>query len=174
MALQDNYHPFKFDPATGEYYLPIPSPHSNLRLTPYRPDSDPDLQVLYFNDPRVYQNLCGPPFPYLREHADAWNARAHARSQELFEAIRRGDKYVDGCPLRAIREVQEDGSQVLIGDLSVDRRADDVSWLAEDEKDNGTKSSGDPTIAWSIACESISLYLKLDPIINNEIMDRLS
>ena len=157
MALQDNYHPLKFDPTTREYYLPIPSPHSNLRLTPYRPDSDPDFQVLYLNDPRVYQSLCGPPFPYLREHAHAWNAHAGARSQDLFEAMRRGDKYIDGCPLRAIREVQEDGSQVFIGDLNVDRRADDVPWGAEDEKDNGTKPTGDPTIVWLIGCKLVSL-----------------
>jgi len=64
----------------------------------------------------------------LREHAEAWNATAH---QELFEALRRGDKYIDGCPLRAIREVQEDGSQILIGDFCVERESNDVPWLAE-------------------------------------------
>jgi len=172
MASQDNYHPLKFDPTTGEYYLPIPSPHSNLRLTPYRPDSDPDFQVLYLNDPRVYQNLCGPPFPYLREHADAWNACAHARSQDLFEAMGRGDKYIDGCPLRAIREVQEDGSQIFIGDLNVDRRSNDVPWRAEDEKDNATKPNGDPTIVWSIGCEFIPLSSRSDHVIDE--VDRLS
>lgn len=146
MASRDNYYPLKFDSTNGEYYLPIPSPQSNLRLTPYRPDSDPDFQVLYLNDPRVYQNLSGPPFPYLREHADAWNARGHVRFQELFEAMRRGDKYVDGCPLRAIRKVQEDGSQILIGDFRVDRESNGVPWLTENEKDNETKSNGDPSI----------------------------
>ena len=39
MASQDNHRPLEFDSTTGEYYLPLPSPHSNLRLTPYRPDS---------------------------------------------------------------------------------------------------------------------------------------
>lgn len=171
MASQDNYYPLKFDSTTGEYYLPIPSPHSNLRLTPCRPDSDPDFQVLYLNDPRVYQNLCGPPFPYLPEHADAWNARARVRSQELFEAMGRGDKYIDGCPLRAIREVQGDGSQILIGDFRVDRQPNGVPWLAEDEKDNETKSTGDPSIVWLLGCGSISPFFEIE---SSQEIDRLS
>jgi hypothetical protein len=168
MASQDNYHPVKFDSITGEYYLPIPSPHSNLRLTPYRPDSDPDFQILYLNDPRVYNNLSGPAFPYLREHADEWNAGQHALSQELFKALRRGDKYIDGLPFKALREVQEDGSQIFIGDVYVGRERNEVPWLAEDEKDNNTKPTGDPATVWSLGCEFICLSSRLKPF-NDEI-----
>lgn len=158
MASQDNYHPFRFDSKTGEYYLPLPAPHSNIRLTAPRLAGDPDIQVVHMNDPRVYQNISGPPFPYLREHAEAWTSGAHAESQRLFEAIERGDKYIDGCPVRAIREVHEDGSDTLIGDLGVYREAPDVPWLEEGEKDNYLKPVGDPTIVWLVGC-------KLSPIL---------
>jgi RimJ/RimL family protein N-acetyltransferase len=156
MASQDNYHPFKFDSTIGEYYLPIPCHHSNLRLTPYRPDSDGDVQILHLNNPLVYQNISGPPFPFLREHAEEWNTNELARSLELLNALGRGEKYVDGCPVRAIREVQEDGSQILIGDIQVGREANEAPWLTEDEKNNDSKPAGDPTIVWSLGCEFIA------------------
>lgn len=81
--------------------------------------------------------------------------------------MRRGDKYIDGCPLRAIREVQADGTQIFIGDLNVDRRADDVPWRAEDEKENRSKPNGDPTIVWSIGCTFVSLSSRSDPIMTS-------
>lgn len=153
MASENNYYPLQFDSKTREYYLQLPAPHSNIRVTPSRPSSDPDIQVVHMNDPGVYQNMSGPPFPYLHEHADAWTGRAYAESQRLFEAIERGDKYIDGCPVRAIREVHEDGSDTLIGDLGVYREAPDVPWLEEGEKDNDLKRVGDPTIVWLVGCK---------------------
>jgi len=120
------------------------------------------------NDHRVYQNMSGPPFPYLREHADAWTGRAHAESQRLFEAIERGDKYIDGCPVRAIREVHEDGSDTLIGDIGVYREAPDVPWLEESEKDNDLKPVGDPTIVWLVGCKSsptLPMILSQNPVL---------
>lgn len=103
------------------------------------------------NDPRVYEYLAGPPFPYkLEEHGIRWVGRAMDESGRLFwEMEDGGGKWVDGCPVHSIREMQEDGTDVYIGDITI-RREDPANAWARAEKDNLSKAVGDPTILWSI------------------------
>ncbi|CAG8717560.1 15864_t:CDS:1, partial [Acaulospora colombiana] len=67
-------HPLLVNEKTGEPYLQLPYPHDNIRITPPRSD-DVDTTVSYLNDPRIYEHLAGPPFPYTTENGIQWNKR---------------------------------------------------------------------------------------------------
>lgn len=71
---------------------------------------------------------------------------------------------VDSCPLSAIREVKEDGTEALIGHINLFR----CPWLewagstnanldrAKDWAEyNETRLAGDPEIVWSVGCKCI-------------------
>lgn len=59
--------PLQVDPTTQEPYLELPSPHSNIRLTP--PNIfDVPAAVSLQNDPLIYRHLAGTPLPYKTEH----------------------------------------------------------------------------------------------------------
>jgi len=65
-------------------------------------------------------------------------------------------KVVDSCPVRSIREVKADGTDVFLGDIGVDRCANEE--LDDDNADkenslvdaNMAKQTGDPSIVWTI------------------------
>lgn len=71
---------------------------------------------------------------------------------------------VGGCPVRYIREVREDGSDVFIGDVGMMRCMHgelmgpdgvlDWSNKAKLEEENNAIPAGDPRIIWSIGGES--------------------
>jgi len=83
-----------------------------------------------------------------------WNKRTTARTQELFHRIGAGERIVDGCPVQTIRDVHEDGTDTMIGDISICRESTDRAWVPSD---NETKAVGDPTIVWTIGCRCFSL-----------------
>lgn len=65
----------------------------------------------------------------------------------------------DGCPVRFLREIREDGSELLIGDVGILRcnhgEAMGPSGLDWDNKskyeaENNELSVGDPRIVWNI------------------------
>lgn len=141
--------PLQLNEATGEPYLQLPSPHSKIRITPIRP-SDAGMVITYLNDPRVYEFLAGPPFPYTEENANDWISRCKASSDAIFSEIMEGNIFVGGCPVRSIREVQEDGTEVFIGDIGIDREDPDGPWVDAENAENMNKRVGDPTIMWSI------------------------
>ena len=68
--------------------------------------------------------------------------------------LREGKTVVDGCPVQYIREMQPDGMDLLLGDVSATRNC----WLeVEDEglrvkmtKENSEKPAGDPSIVWTM------------------------
>ena len=80
-------------------------------------------------------------------------------------------KVVGEFPLRAIREVQEDGSDIYIGDIGISRCVygelmdlNGVDWenASERKKINDSLELGDPSILWSIVGtyqEAWSFYL---------------
>ena len=76
------------------------------------------------------------------------------RSDKVLEDLREGKTVVDGCPVQHIREVQPDGTELYLGDLSVSRN----SWIEVEDKDlrarmmkeNMEKPVGDPGIVWTI------------------------
>jgi len=141
------------NPTTGEVFLRLSAPHENIIITPPR-DSDAADITLILNDPRVYKNLLGPPFPYLPQHAEEWLRTTKDKSDKILEDLREGRTVVDGCPVQHIREVRSDGTDLFLGDLSV-RRND---WLElEDEelrekmmKVNSERPVGDPSIVWTL------------------------
>ena len=108
------------NPTTGGVFLRLPTPHENIIITPPR-DSDAADLVLILNDPRVYKFLIGSPFPYHRHHAEEWLGMAKDESDKVLEDLREGKTIVDGCPVQHIREVQSDGTELLLGDVSVTR-----------------------------------------------------
>ncbi|KAJ7606781.1 acyl-CoA N-acyltransferase [Mycena polygramma] len=97
-------------------------PLENIILTPARA-SDGPLMIPIFNDERVYPWLIAPPFPYLPEHADWWLNNLKPLSDaflvELEAARNEPLKIVDACPVRAIREVKEDGTDIFLGEIGI-------------------------------------------------------
>lgn len=71
-------------------------------------------------------------------------------------------KIVDSCPIRSIREVKADGTDIYLGDLGF-RRFDyqDMNDAMEEEMlvkqrlidENMAKVVGDPTIVWTVGGE---------------------
>ncbi|KAJ7665086.1 hypothetical protein DFH06DRAFT_1186597 [Mycena polygramma] len=113
--------PLEVNPKTGEPFLRLLS-HKNIILTPARA-SDGPLMISIFNDERVYPWLIARPFPYLSEHADLWlinrKPLLDAVLEELEAARNEPLKIVDACPVRAIREVKEDGTDTFLGEISI-------------------------------------------------------
>jgi len=157
--------PLLYDEVNREPYLALPYPHENIRLTPPRL-SDVESIVSILNDRRVYASLQGPPFPYKSDHAVSWitlvkktcddvvvQLEAAPRPSEHQEGAGEDVFIVGGCPVRILRERKEDGSDMYLGDLGIDRHGFplvvDEEEKARKTRENEAKSIGDPTIIWS-------------------------
>ncbi|KAG1812944.1 uncharacterized protein BJ212DRAFT_1518232 [Suillus subaureus] len=129
-------HPLEINPKTGEPFLRLPAPHQSIILT--------------------------PPRQGRSEHADFWIQFVKEESDATLEYLRKsaGDfpngplQFVGASPVRHIREVKEDGTDVLIGDVNF-RRSPFEEVLDEVERkrlqeDNAKKQAGDPTIQYAI------------------------
>ncbi|KAH7921234.1 hypothetical protein BV22DRAFT_1107315 [Leucogyrophana mollusca] len=145
-----------------EPFLRLPTPNQNIVITPPRL-IDQNAMVSILNDPRVYHWMETPSIPFLPEHAkqriEKAKERADALLSDLRDAVRTTSiadaalTMMDGCPVRSIREVQDDGTQTYIGDIMI-RRASFEEVLDGDERlrmiqENDNKVVGDPTIWWS-------------------------
>ncbi|GJE91527.1 GNAT family N-acetyltransferase [Phanerochaete sordida] len=151
----------EYNPTTGEPFIRLPSPHTNLILTPPRL-GDADANYTTMQDPRVYKTLSGPPFPYLQRHATEWLALIVPQAADALREARAAEAAasagapvrVGSCPVRYIREVRADGSDVLLGDIDVHRCAyPDVADVEERlrlAKVNADRELGDPEIDWCI------------------------
>lgn len=140
--------PVHYNPNTREPYLRLPTPHSNIILTPYRLDQMEETCARlcqYLNDPRVYLWLAGPPYPYLREHGEEWVKTKCEQHEKVLSALRKefeapqsqngtrsdqqqDEEFFDACPFSCIREVLDEDSEtgvplrdVLIGDVGIMR-----------------------------------------------------
>ena len=146
-------------PTTGEVFLRLPAPHENIIITPPR-ESDVDELVIMLNDPRVYRFLLTPPYPYHPHHAEEWLRMTKGRSDRLLEVLRGGGSMVDGCPVQYIREIQPDGTNLLLGDVSVARNGwievRDEGQRARLAKENLGKPVGDHSIVWTMGGASQS------------------
>ncbi|KAF9074968.1 acyl-CoA N-acyltransferase [Rhodocollybia butyracea] len=146
-------HPLKVNPSTGEPFLPLDS-HPGFIITPPRL-SDIVLLPDLLNDPNVHPWLKGPPYPYTLEHSRAWVTEkveeATALLQELESSSEGSLKVVGGCPIRYIREVKEDGTDVLVGDIGL-QRSDGVDLQNAPRllDVNNQRKAGDPEIIWSM------------------------
>lgn len=114
------------------------------------------------NDPAIYGWIEGPPIPYLPEHADFWIQLVKRESDATLEYLRKSAEdfpdgplqFVDANPVRYLREVKENGMDVLIGDVNF-RRSPFEEVLNEEERkrlqgDNANKQAGDPTIQYAV------------------------
>jgi len=156
-------HPLQVNPKTGEPFLQLPSPHEHIIITPLRLSDKPAI-IDILNDEAVHQWLEGPPYPYLQEHGDLWVETkknvCDAAIRELEEEDKTNPdgplKIVESCPVRSIREVKPDGTDVYLGDIYVDRCVNEE--MNEDNEDRGVnlvdlnlaKEAGDPSIVWTI------------------------
>ncbi|KAI8990554.1 acyl-CoA N-acyltransferase [Trametes punicea] len=158
---KSQFPPLQFNPQTGEPFLRLPSPHDNIIITPPRMSDAPTI-VSYMNDPALYHWLEGPPFPYLPEHADSWLKRVKKDADAALSELERASAahpdgppvLVSSCPVRSLREVREDGSELFLGDITLIReRWPDVMDKEVKEslaRPNAEKAVGDPDIVWCI------------------------
>ncbi|KAF9055982.1 hypothetical protein BJ165DRAFT_1398744 [Panaeolus papilionaceus] len=163
-------HPLELNKQTQEPFLRLKN-HRNIILTPIRAD-DRDHIIPILNDSRVSPWVFRPPFPYLKaegvqsdqtiEHADEWlRTSLPACNKALAELnIAQGSdilKTVNDCPLASIREIQEDGTDVYIGNLQIDRCFNDElldaelpGWEKLSKKAIEELEVGDTRIIWTI------------------------
>ena len=160
-----------FDEKTNEPYIQLPAPHTSIRITPPRL-SDAPANTLILQHPSVYLNLIGPPFPYEEKHAVefitstlVWVEPELERMKVAREANGGKELPVDYiarvCPMKSIREVRDDGTEVFIGDVTLDRSGfDDLVVVPDDPErkarteENEAKDAGDETIEWTFGGES--------------------
>ncbi|KAJ7572084.1 GNAT domain-containing protein, partial [Mycena floridula] len=140
--------PLEVNPVTGEPFLRLPSPHHHIIITPPRlSDIEPSVEIM--NSPEVYRWM-GRTSLYTPEDAERWITRAKAASDLALNQL--SAPYVEGCPVRHIREVKSDGSELYIGDIGIERSrfAEIGNEGGRLGKDNCEKALGDPTIVWQV------------------------
>ena len=157
MVMPSPKEAFELDPTTGEPFLRLPKPLNKIIITPPRL-SDTDTIIKYLNDPPIYKSLDGVPHPYTYEHGVEWQTMIKGHADSIWEQIKQSDSdgrhVFDGCPVRCIREINDDGSQTFLGDCGITRwNYPDVTNKAEQEKltkENREREVGDPKIIWMI------------------------
>jgi hypothetical protein len=140
-------------------YLRLPPPHNSITLNTYR-DTDAPTLISMLNNPAVYMNLAGPPFPYLQEHHDSKVATMEAKTAKVLKELREFEKerkWASAAPFSVIREIDgESGEDRVLGDLVL-RRSDFFDVDDEREREtiksrNDALEAGDPDIVWEIGC----------------------
>ncbi|KAF8628250.1 hypothetical protein AX15_004025 [Amanita polypyramis BW_CC] len=155
-------HPLEVNPATGEPFLRLKR-HRNIIITPPRME-DAQFMLEPMNDDRVHIWLASPPYPYSIEHAEKWVASVKSKADLILGALGSAldDSQLilaDGCPVRFLREIKDDGAELFIGDVGMFRCTygelmgpHGLDWDTKteyEEKNNGLPA-GDPGIVWSI------------------------
>lgn len=152
--------PLQIHPVTKEPILRLPPPHDNIIITPPRMCDGPAL-VQNLNDPQICRWLESPPYPYTEDNADDWLKRVKDGSDALLRQLKEAAEndqtktlVVGSCPVRSLREVQENGTEVYIGEIGVDRcnypELDNSPKKAKLVKENWEREDGDPEIVWCI------------------------
>ncbi|KAK2461506.1 hypothetical protein APHAL10511_005969 [Amanita phalloides] len=155
-------YPLQVNPLTGEPFLRLKR-HKNIIITPPRTE---DAQHLLgpLNDERVHVWLSTVPYPYLLEHAETWIALIKGKTDAILEQLEsaRDEQemvFTDGCPVRYLREIGEDGREEFIGDIAMIRcnlgelmveEGIDYDGKRAYEAKNNELAVGDARIVWSI------------------------
>ncbi|KAL0951707.1 hypothetical protein HGRIS_008382 [Hohenbuehelia grisea] len=152
-------YPLEFNTGSNEPFLRLSPPHENIIITPPRASDVSDM-VTILNDPLVQPWMGMPMESFERANIEAWVVRLKAESDKLVDELMKAEegdelKVIDGCPIRSLREVQPDGSELYLGDLGV-RRCTWTEVLEEREKqrlvdENAARAAGDPGIVWQVA-----------------------
>ncbi|KAF9229044.1 hypothetical protein BS17DRAFT_688481 [Gyrodon lividus] len=157
---RNQLYPLGENRQTGEAFLRLPTPNDNIILTPPRLSDEKCLAPI-INDPRVSAWLEGPPIPYRDEYAPEWIALIKGQSEGILEELKEEErlnpdgplKLVGGCPVRHIREVLPDGTDVYLGDIGINRAQLEEVLDPEERKraveENNSKPVGDPSIVWT-------------------------
>ncbi|KAG5716468.1 hypothetical protein E4T56_gene15102 [Termitomyces sp. T112] len=165
-------HPFEMNSLTGEPFLRLRN-HKQIIITPPRPE-DVALYPTIMNDSRIYEWLGSPPFPYTSEHAEEWYLKTKTLSDDVLKKLNAARDEPDAillndCPIRNIRELKEDGSDVFLGDIGISRVVEGKFLVpAEEDASEETKAKykaandalplGDPDIAWTVGYYIIPNY----------------
>lgn len=146
--------PIYFNTRTLEPYLRLSAPHSNIIITPYRLEQSQledtyTVLIKWLNDPRVYPWLEGPPYPYLREHAEEYVKAVSEETKQVLDAVRaefananatngpsdtkyqsksQSQQFHGTCPFLCIREITHQDPETndplqdtLIGNIGLSR-----------------------------------------------------
>lgn len=162
-ALLRQIQPLEWDAARNEPFLRLPAPLSHIILTPPRP-SDAEDMVEPMNDPRVYNGLRSPPWPFTLDHGTVRVARTvnvwDGQLKQLGKIAAQGESAslvaFEFCPVRCVRDATAE-KQPLLGDFHFGRTVFD--WELDEEKRkrladaNETLPAGDPAIIYTIGCK---------------------
>ncbi|KAK7060816.1 hypothetical protein VNI00_000549 [Paramarasmius palmivorus] len=118
-------------------FLRLPEPHSDVIIAaPRLWDAEPSVEIML-------------------DRAQGWITRVKNASDEVLEAMKINEGvFVDGCPVRHIIKLQDNGGHVFIGDVGISRSywADIIDTQERQERldENNARPSGDSNIAWQV------------------------
>ncbi|KAJ7860409.1 acyl-CoA N-acyltransferase [Mycena olivaceomarginata] len=124
----------QYSATTGEPFLRLPAPFSNIIVTPPRM-SDVEPSVAIMGDPAVAQWMgrIGPGSTYTTARAEAWLTALKAQTDAMERA---------------------DGTDVFIGDVGLVRsgwtEVLDTEQRGRFVAENNARAAGDPAIAWHV------------------------
>ncbi|KXN84571.1 hypothetical protein AN958_12319 [Leucoagaricus sp. SymC.cos] len=152
--------PFEINPNTREPFIRLRK-HPNVIITPPRETDIPNV-IPPLNDERVHIWLGSCPFPYATEHAKNWITKiknnCDSGLKELTESLRAKNDGGDGSitlthsPVRFLREIQEDGTEIFLGDIGI-TRCPDTTLLGSPKHDTATNSALPvlhPDVVWTL------------------------
>jgi RimJ/RimL family protein N-acetyltransferase len=154
-------YPLQVNAYTGEVFLRLPPPHSHIIITPPRISDVPSV-IANMNDPRVYETISGPPFPYTEEHAVWWINTIKTQTDNVLRELEDVHSHnpeaplciVGHCPVRILREEKEDGADMFLGDCGLTRWGyQTVTDSLERQRlaqANEDRPLGDPEILWDV------------------------
>ncbi|KAJ7663835.1 acyl-CoA N-acyltransferase [Mycena polygramma] len=150
----------RYNPTTGEPFLRLPAPFTNIIITPPRM-SDVAPSVAIMNNPAVatWMGPNGPASVYTPALAEGWLTKVKAQTDAALGEVRAVEATeprapVGACPVRHIREEQPDGTDLFIGDVGLVRSSWTEVLDAEERArlvaENNARVAGDPEIAWHV------------------------
>lgn len=160
----------------SEFHIPVP--HRALKIALTAPDwYDRDASSAGLNDPKVYMNLNGPPYPYTDKDWEIWYAMIvdlWNQNQADLQAIKHQDQDIlasqDWSQRKwlghrmwhcTIRDISGDSEAPIsgrfMGDITVGRET--FHYILDNEErqkrkeQNDKLEPGDPRIVWMIGCK---------------------
>ncbi|KAH7334551.1 hypothetical protein B0J17DRAFT_673842 [Rhizoctonia solani] len=109
------------------------------------------------NNLDMVMNFADPPYPYLQEHCDEWlrdRIREHESALVHMTSIDEDVEFLDLSPLRHIWEVEKDGTEKFLGEVSLTQEdgfcetRDEEARVAKVNM-NANLPPGDPDIVWT-------------------------
>ncbi|KAJ7114157.1 hypothetical protein C8R43DRAFT_1138439 [Mycena crocata] len=147
--------PLEFDPATGEPFLRLPAPFTNIIITPPRlSDVAPSFVLVSSQAIGPWMGVPGLGPGYTIDQAEEWIALVTSQTKVFVDALQGGaaSPPLPGCPVRHIREVLEDGTEVYIGAATLIRSnfpyIRDAAQKARRFAENNALQTGDADIEW--------------------------